>query len=72
MVVEAVEVEQILEMFALLKVKMVDQVVVLQLIVQVQVEVGVVTLLQQLLLKEIMEEQLLVLEVVQVVVDMAL
>ena len=62
-------VELILEMFQILKVKTVDQAVVLQLIVQVQVEVDVVTLLQQLLLKEIMEEQLLVLEVVQVVVD---
>jgi len=47
----------------------VDQAAVLQLIVQVQVEVDVVTLLRQLLLKEIMEEQLLVLEVVQVVED---
>ena len=66
-----VEVEQILEMFATPKVKTVDQAVVLQLIAQVQVEVDVVTLLLWTLLKEIMEERLLVLEEVQVVEDIA-
>jgi hypothetical protein len=70
-VVAVVEVEQILEMFATPKVKTVDQAVVLQLIAQVQVEVDVATLLLWILLKEIMEERLLVLEVVQVVVDIA-
>tara|TARA_R110000787_G_C13164446_1_gene419972 strand:- start:94 stop:366 length:273 start_codon:yes stop_codon:yes gene_type:complete len=69
MVVVVAVVELILEMFQILKVKTVDQVVVLQLIALVQKELELVTLLRQLLLKEIMEEQLLVLEVVQVVVD---
>jgi len=41
-----VEEEQIQVMSQTQKVKMVDQAAVLQLIVQVQVEVGVVTLLQ--------------------------
>ena len=41
-----VEVEQIPEMFATLKVKTVDQAAGLQLIAQVQVEVDVVTLLR--------------------------